>query len=42
MNLHVFPTTKVVGSNPTYGEVCSIQPYVIKLVGEFGQVGSFF
>jgi hypothetical protein len=34
-------TTKVVSSNPTYGEVYSIQPYVIKLVGEFGQVGSF-
>jgi hypothetical protein len=28
-------TTKVVGSNPTHGEVYSIQHYVIKIVSDF-------
>ena len=32
-------TTKVVGSNPTYGEVHSVQLYVIKFVCDLRQVG---
>ena len=38
----VLITTKVVSSNPTYGEVHSIQPYAIKIFSEFGQVVDFF
>ena len=34
-------TTKVVSSNPTHGEVCSIQLYVIKCVSDLRQVGGF-
>ena len=34
-------TTKLVSSNPTHGEVCSIQLYVIKIVSDLRQVGSF-
>ena len=35
-------TTKVAGSNPTHGEVYSIQHYVIKFVSDLRQVGCFF
>ena len=31
----------VVSSNPTHGEVCSIQHYVIKFVNDLWQVGGF-
>ena len=34
-------TTKVVSSNPTHGEVYSIQYYVIKSVSDFRQVSDF-
>jgi hypothetical protein len=34
-------TTKVVSSNPTFGEVYSIQHYAIKFVSNLRQVGSF-
>ena len=34
-------TTKVVSSNPAYGEVCSTQHYVIKFVSDLQQVGGF-
>jgi len=34
-------TTKVVSSNPAHGEVYSIQPYVIKFISDFRQVGGF-
>jgi hypothetical protein len=34
-------TTKVVSSNPTNGEVCSIQHYVKKFVSDLRQVGGF-
>ena len=34
-------TTKVVSSNPIYGEVYSIQHYVIKFVSDLRQVGGF-
>ena len=34
-------TTKVVSSNPTYGEVYSIQHYVIKFVSDLRQLGGF-
>ena len=34
-------TTKVVSSNPVYGEVYSIQNYVIRFVSDFRQVGGF-
>jgi hypothetical protein len=34
-------TTKVVGSNPTHGEVYSIQYSVIKFVSDFRQVCGF-
>ena len=34
-------TTNVVSSNPVYGEVYSIQHYVIKCVSDFRQVGGF-
>ena len=34
-------TTNVVSSNPTHGEVYSIQNYVIKFVSDFRQVGGF-
>ena len=33
--------TKVVNSNPTHGEVYSIQHYVIKFVSDLRQVGGF-
>jgi hypothetical protein len=33
--------TKVVGSNPTHGEVYSMQHYVIKFVNDLRQVGGF-
>jgi hypothetical protein len=33
--------TNVVSSNPTYGEVYSIQHYVIKFVSDLRQVGGF-
>ena len=36
-----FITTNVVSSNPVYGEVYSIQHYVIKFVSELRQVGGF-
>ena len=37
-----FPiTTKVVSSNPVYGEVYSIQHYVIKFISDLQQVGGF-
>jgi hypothetical protein len=35
-------TTKVVSSNPSHGEVYSIQHNVIKVVGDLQQVGGFF
>ena len=34
-------TTKVVSLNPIYGEVYSIQHYVIKFVSDLQQVGGF-
>jgi hypothetical protein len=34
-------TTQVVNSNPVYGEMYSIQHYVIKLVSDLQQVGGF-
>jgi hypothetical protein len=34
-------TTKVVSLNPIYGEVYSIQNYVIKFISDLGQVGGF-
>ena len=34
-------TTEVVSSNPTHGEVYSIQHYVIKFVSDLWQVGGF-
>jgi hypothetical protein len=34
-------TTKVMSLNPAHGEVCSIQPYVIKFVSELRQVDGF-
>ena len=34
-------TINVVSSNPVHGEVYSIQPYVIKFVSDFRQVGDF-
>ena len=34
-------TTKVVSSNPAYGEVYSTQHYVIKFVSDLQQVGDF-
>ena len=34
-------TTKVVSSNTVYGEVYSVQHYVIKFVSDFQQVGGF-
>ena len=34
-------TTKVVSSNPTHGEMYSIQHYVIKFFSDSGQVGGF-
>jgi len=34
-------TTKVVSSNPVYGEVYSIQHYVIKFVSDLRQVDGF-
>ena len=37
----VLITTKVVNSNPAYGEVYSIQHYVIKIVSNLGQICSF-
>ena len=44
LQLHVqsmFITTKVVSSNPTHGEVHSIQHYVIKFVSDLRQDGCF-
>jgi len=35
-------TTKVVSSNPTHGEMHSIQYYVIKFVSDLWQVCGFF
>ena len=35
-------TTKVVSSNPVYGEVYLIQHYEIKFVSDLRQVGGFF
>ena len=35
-------TTKVVSSNPTHGQVYSIQHYVIKFIRELRQVGGWF
>jgi len=35
-------TTKVVSSNPAYGEVYPIQLYVVKFVSYLRQVGGFF
>jgi len=34
-------TTKVVSSNPTHGDVFSIQFYVIKLISDLWQVSGF-
>ena len=34
-------TTKVVNLNPVYGEVYSIQHYVIKFVSDLQQIGGF-
>jgi hypothetical protein len=34
-------TTNVFSSNPTHGEMYSIQPYVIKFVSDLRQVGGF-
>jgi len=34
-------TIKVVNSNPTHGEMYSIQHYVIKFVSDLQQVGGF-
>ena len=34
-------TSNVVSSNPTHGEVYSIQHYVIKFVSDLRQVGDF-
>jgi len=34
-------TIKIVSSNPAYGEVYTIQHYVIKFVNELRQVGGF-
>jgi hypothetical protein len=34
-------TTQFVNSNPVYGEMYSIQHYVIKLVSDLQQVGGF-
>ena len=34
-------TTNVLSSNPTHGEVYSIQHYVIKFVSDLRQVGGF-
>jgi hypothetical protein len=34
-------TTKVVSSNPTNGEVYSIQHYVVKFVIDYRQAGGF-
>jgi hypothetical protein len=34
-------TIQVVNSNPVYGEMYSIQHYVIKLVSDLQQVGGF-
>jgi hypothetical protein len=34
-------TTNVLRSNPTHGDVFSIQLYLIKFVYDFGQVGDF-
>ena len=36
-----FIATKVVSLNPVYGEVYSIQHYVIKFVSDLRQVGGF-
>jgi hypothetical protein len=35
-------TTKVVSSNPTYGQVYSIQQYVIKFINDLWQVDSYW
>ena len=35
-------TTKIVSSNPSHGEMYSIQHNVIKVVGDLQQVGGFF
>ena len=37
----VSSTTKDVSLNPCYGEVYSIQHYVIKIVSDMRQIGSF-
>ena len=37
----VYITINVVSSNPAYGEVYSIQHYVIKLVSDLQQVDGF-
>jgi hypothetical protein len=34
-------TTKIVSSNPAYGEMYSIQHYVIKFISDLQQVGGF-
>ena len=34
-------TTEAVSSNPTHGEVYSIQHYVVKFVSDLQQVGGF-
>jgi hypothetical protein len=34
-------TTNVISSNPVYGDVYSIQHYVIKFVSDLRQVGGF-
>ena len=34
-------TTKVVSSNPTHGEVYSIQIYIITFVSDFRQISGF-
>ena len=36
------PPTKVVSSNPTHGEVYSIQHYAIKFVSDLRQTGLWF
>jgi len=37
----VLITTKVLSSNPSHGEVYTIQQYVLKFVSELRQVGCF-
>ena len=40
--MHSVPiSTKVVSSNPAHGKVYSIQHYVIEIVSDLSQVGSF-